>query len=854
VSQFCRAEGVTLFMAMLAAYATLLRRYTGQQDFCIGSGFASRRLKATEGLVGMLVNPVALRVAAGADSTFRDVVLAARDSVLAAASNQELPFTRLVAELNPDRDPAVNPVFQTMFSFDDSPLPELEFGAASATLFERHNGSAKMDLNVIVVPRAERRTGESSAGTDERITLLWEYDSDVFTRATVERMAERLFTVLEAGLQAPGLPIDDLDIASRDERAMVAAWADGGPPVAVRPSLPELIGEAVRGHAGRTAVVFGSRALSYRELWSRSGRVARNLKARGIGPGSIVGAMLGRCLELPVAMLGIMRAGGAYLPLDPADPVQRLDALVTRAGAALVITSDGGPRPAGVRCVTAAELKQDADGDLPAPAHPDELAYVLYTSGSTGSPKAVAATHRGLTNRICWMQDRYQLTADDRVLHKTPVTFDVSLWELLWPLAAGACLVIAPPQSHRDPRDLVGVINGEQVTTAHFVPPMLARFLDHPDAVSCTSLRLVCCSGQALSAELRDRFTRLLPARLENLYGPTEAAIDVTAFACEQTRKHGPGVPIGRPIPGVRALVLDPAMRPVPVGITGELYLGGVALARGYLNRPDLTADRFVPDPLSADGERIYRTGDLARWRADGALDFLGRTDLQLKVRGFRVEPVEVEDALRRHPAVADAVVTARPGPDGEARLVGYVTAAAGAAPGAGQLRAHLSSLLPEHLIPQLFCAIDFVPLTPHGKVDYPALPAPPAVTGQLFLAPRGTTEAALAEIWSEVLGVGRVGVHDGFFELGGHSLLGLRIVTRIAARLGAEVPLAAVFDNPTIGQLAVAVDGLVAPGPAADLAGAGREAAARELAAELGVPVKELAGLAARLADEERG
>ncbi len=514
-----------------------------------------------------------------------------------------------------------------------------------------------------------------------------------------------------------------------------------------------------------------------------------------------------------VSLLGVLKAGAAYLPLDPDYPAERLGWMIADAHVPVLLAQERllpalPPTQARVLCL---EAGWEGDGEPASPTGLSDqgLAYVLYTSGSTGRPKGVMIQHRGIVNRLLWMQEAYGLSADDRVLQKTPYSFDVSVWEFFWPLITGAHLVVARPGGHRDSAYLAELIRSERVTVTHFVPSMLQAFLEVPDLSGCASLRLVVASGEALSPGLRRRFRERLAARLENLYGPTEASVDVTAWDCAAEARGGI-VPIGRPVANTRIHLLDRPLQPVPAGIPGELCIGGVQLARGYLNRPDLTAERFVPDPCGeTPGDRLYRTGDLARHLPDGAVEYLGRLDFQVKVRGFRIELGEIESVLASHPGVREAVVVAR-GEDAEdRRLVAYVVPQAGAAPEVPELRAFLAARVPEHMVPPAWVVLDELPLTPSGKVDRRALPAPEAAgaAAGAFVAPRNPVEEMLAAIWAEVLGQERVGVQDNFFHLGGHSLLATRIVSRVRTVLGVELPVRALFERPTVAELSVAIE-----------------------------------------------
>jgi amino acid adenylation domain-containing protein len=522
-------------------------------------------------------------------------------------------------------------------------------------------------------------------------------------------------------------------------------------------------------------------------------------------------------VELVVFLLGILKAGGAYVPLDPGYPADRLQYMAQDAQAPVVIVQNRQLElfaDLGVRLICGedqqAEIERESVADVGVGLEDENLAYVIYTSGSTGKPKGAMNTHRGLQNRLQWMQEKYQLTSDDRVLQKTPFSFDVSVWEFFWPLMAGARLVMAEPGMHQDPEYLGQTIEQQKVTTLHFVPSMLQAFLESGEAKRCGKLRRIICSGEALSAELAEKCLKRIPAELHNLYGPTEAAIDVTYWPC-RPGELSEGVAIGKPIANTQMYVLDAEYEPVPVGVGGEIYIAGVGLARGYWNRPDLTAERFIANPLSAEGgARMYRTGDRGRWRGDGNLDYLGRFDHQVKIRGFRIELGEIEARLAEHPAVREAVVLAREDSAGEKRLVAYYTAsgigeAEAASVGAEQLRAHLSAVVPDYMVPAAYVCLDRLPLTPNGKLDRKALPVPEqeAYAARGYEAPVGEIETKLAEVWAEVLHVEKVGRHDNFFELGGHSLLAIRVVAHLKRALNVDVAIRDLFTHPELADLA---------------------------------------------------
>ena len=578
--------------------------------------------------------------------------------------------------------------------------------------------------------------------------------------------------------------------------------------------IHELFEQQVEKTPEALAVIYESEQLTFRQLNERANQLAHHLRCKGIGPDRLVGVCLVRSLEMEIALLAILKAGGAYVPLDPDYPPERLSLLLRETAVPIVLTQSpyaeklaGGS--AEVICLDRAGpiLETCPTADLGKVAQPGHLAYVIFTSGSTGVPKGVMIEHGALLNRLWWMQEVFPLAQGDRVLQKTPYTFDVSVWEFFWPLLAGVPLVFARPGGHKEPGYLIDLIARTGITTLHFVPSMLEVFLQHPKASSCQHLRRVFCSGEALGHHLRRHFLECLPhVELHNLYGPTEAAIDVSWWDCRQSLDR-PVVPIGRPIANTQLYILDAQMSPVPVAVTGELYIGGIQLARGYLNRPELTAERFVRNPFDKTGQsRLYKTGDLCRYLADGNIEFLGRLDDQVKIRGVRIELGEIESILAGHAAVGQVVVMAREDTPGDKRLVAYIVGRPGTAGSATELREYLGQRLPEYMIPSAFVFLDCLPLTVSGKVDRRSLQAPGPDRGgrpREYVAPQTPMQRVVAEIFADVLGVQKVGLHDNFFELGGHSLLATKAIYRIHDRLGIELPLSDLFKNPTVAALA---------------------------------------------------
>ncbi|GGN09199.1 hypothetical protein GCM10010109_18370 [Actinoplanes campanulatus] len=757
------AAGSSVFMVLHAGLAALLTRLGAGTDIVVGTPVAGRGDTALDDLVGFFVNTLALRTDTSGDPTFAELLDRVRQTDVAAFDHADLPFDRLVERLNPARSLAYHPLFQTLLVYRAGLGETLDLAGLDAAIEITPAGDAKFDLTVSVA--------DGGAGQPMRAGL--EFRAALFDRATMETFADRFTRLLTAAVAEPDLPIGAIDLLTEGERnAVLHRWNDTDRPI-VRATLPGLVAERIAATPDAPAVTFEGSTLSYREFGERVDTLARSLVARGVR-GRIVAVQMPRSFDLVVALHAVQRAGGAYLPIDPDLPADRIAFMLADADPAVILTGIDLP---------------DAAVDLPVVKETD-AAYLIYTSGSTGRPKGVLVPHVAIVNRLLWMQHEYGLQQGERVLQKTPASFDVSVWEFFWPFLVGAHLVVARPDGHRDPAYLAELIRDEQITTVHFVPSMLQAFLASPGAATCTGLRRIITSGEALPAALAEECLALLPAELHNLYGPTEAAVDVTYWPC------APGdqvVPIGRPVWNTRLYVLDRHLKPVPPGVPGELYLAGIQLADGYLGRAGLTSERFVANPFGAG--RMYRTGDRARWRADGAVEYLGRTDDQIKLRGFRIELGEIEAAL----------IAASGGPAAVAvrndMLVGYTVNPVDLEP--------LRRTLPAYMVPSVTVRLDALPLSPNGKLDRRALPAPAiTATGR---APETPQERTLCTIFADLLGLDTVGADDDFFALGGHSLLATRMVSRIRLELGAEMPLRSVFEAPTPAGLALR---LTAAGP----------------------------------------
>ncbi len=838
-----RERGATPFMVLLAAFHVLLARYTGEDDLVVGTPVAGRTRPELEGMVGFFVNTVALRVDGSGDPVFGELLGRVREATLGAWEHQDLPFDRLVEALNTPRDPARNPVFQVMFALQDAPHGALALPGVHARPVDIPIRTAKLDLTWAVLDR----------GAELLVTA--EYAADLFEGDTIRRMIGHFHTLLEAAVTAPELRLSGLPLMGPAERAQVMEWSTAAPERSPAPVHLRVAEQAARA-PDAVAIEAGGERLTYARLRDRAGDLALRLRALGAGPESRVGICLERSAEMVVALLAVLETGAAYVPLDPEYPAERLAHMLADSGAAVLLTrasllavlpAFGGetvlvaPSPPGPLSPASGRKRKNDDttsegedlegqealpqdwgrvasvsepgGGDPAgasgiPIDPENLAYVLYTSGSTGTPKGVAVQHGALASQVDWMLRAFPLSAADRVLQKTPFSFDASVWEFWATLAAGATLVMAGPGAHREPARMARALAAEAITVAQFVPSLLAALLDE-DVAGCAALRRVFCGGEALPAGLAARARAALGAEVVNLYGPTETCINAAAhtFGGEQR----PTVPIGRPVDGVRAYLLGGDGDPVPAGVPGELYLGGVQVARGYLGRPGPTAAAFVPDGLSGEaGARLYRTGDRARWLAGGVLEFLGRADGQVKLRGFRIETGEVEAALLAHPEVRAAAAAVRGDGPGGGRLVAYVVPGGGSPPAPDDLRAWLGLRLPEASLPSAFVFLDALPLTPAGKLHRAALPPPAGIAdeaGRPHAPPRTPVEEVLAGLWSDVLGVDRVGVRDSFFELGGHSLLAARVAARVRGAFGIDLPLRAIFEAPTVAGLALRVE-----------------------------------------------
>ena len=812
--RFSVQHGVTPFMTLLAAYDLMLARYSAQTDIAVGVPVANRHELEAESLVGTLVNTVVMRNRVEPELRFTELLARVKQTALQAYAHQDTPFNTLVQELAPRRDRNFSPLVQVMFNVLNAPYRVDGFAGLTAEAFAFNQGAAQFDLSLTV-------------DTETFGQAHLEYAADLFEEATARRMLAGYVAVLDRVLADPALTVADCELMGAAERAELLQWNSTQVDFVPDLRLGDLIRRQVLVSPRATAVLFEDRRLSFAELDAAARALAMRLRAAGAGPGALVGVCLERGIELVTALVGVVYSGAAWVPLDPSYPPDRVARMCEDAGMTLVLSREAELRrlrpalPEALQFIDvgtdlAAEREATDGADFALVGTADDPAYVIFTSGSTGRPKGAMNANRGVVNWLQWMQSEYSLTPNDRVLLKTPYSFDVSLREFFWPLMTGATIVVARPDGHRDGAYLVELIRQQRITLLHFVPSMLRIFLDEPGLEQCTSVQRVVCSGEALPADAVELFFQRMPeARMCNLYGPTEAAVEVTFWECRPGDAAGrgpempvvPSVPIGRPVANTQMHVLDSRLRPQPVGVAGELYIGGVQVGMGYVGRPELTAERFIVDPFRPGG-RLYKTGDLARWTTDGLIDYLGRADDQVKIRGHRIELGEIEACLGTHAEVARCVVIVREDTPGDKRLVAYV-APRGSIPAVGALREHLRRQVPEYMVPQHVVVLESIPLLPNGKIDRASLPMPTEaalVRDASFWVPRTDAEVALAQIWERLLGVDRISTTDNFFDLGGHSLLAMRAVSDVQKSLGVRIGVRRlVFE--TLGQLAAGLE-----------------------------------------------
>jgi amino acid adenylation domain-containing protein len=800
-------EQVTLFMILLTAFKILLHRYSHEEDIVVGTPIANRTRAEVEGLIGFFANTLVLRTRLSGGLSFRQLLGRVREVTLGAYAHQDMPFEKLVEELSPKRNLAYNPLFQVMFVLQN--MGKVAGGARQQQQPDGgmiDTGAAKFDMTLFLTE------------TTQGVQACFEYNSDLFDQETVARMAKHFETLLSAAVADPDQPVWSLPMLSQSELLTLSSWNDTEAPLDAR-CVHTMFEEQATRTPDAAAVSSGGRTLSYRELNDRANFWAHRLLESGILRDDCVGICMERSVEMIVAVLAALKAGAAYVPLDPNYPRERLAYMIDNARVSMLLTQArfGSALPTGdARVLT---LDGEGDGGTRADnprggAGADNLAYVIYTSGSTGRPKGVAMPHRPLVNLLGWQIARSSLPEGARTLQFASLSFDVSFQEIFSTLCAGGTLILIAEEQKRDPEAVWQLLRTAEVNRLYLPFVALQQLAERAREIVKlpSSLREIITAGEQpyITPQLVQLFTRL-DCAFYNQYGPSESHVVTELKLSGPPAAWASRPPVGRPIPNLTIRLADDYGELVPVGVPGELFIGGVGLARGYINRPELTAERFVADPEGDQraGRRLYRTGDRARYLPDGNIEFLGRLDDQLKIHGFRIEPGEIELTLSRHASVREAAVVARAGGAGEQRLIAYVQLNPAASATAHELRAHLAVALPEHMLPSAFAFLDAMPLTPSGKLDRRALPEPKDLVtagGAEFVAPRTPVEESLAQIWGELLGLEQVGVHDNFFELGGHSLLATRVVSWIRDGLCVDLPVRRLFETPTIEGLALSV------------------------------------------------
>jgi amino acid adenylation domain-containing protein len=794
LAEFNRREKVTAFMSLLAAFEVLLYRYSDQSDFTVGTPVANRGHVEVEGLVGFFVNSLVMRADLAGEPSFRELVGRVRRAALDAYEHQDLPFEKLVEELNPKRDMSRHPLFQVMFALQNAPREALKLSGLEVTRRLLASSTTRFDLELHLWAQGDGWSG----------SLI--YSRDLFEEASIEAMVRHYVALLEGMLEEPERAVSLVPMMAEAERKRILVQWN-----ATRVDYPrdrcihEVFEEQVERTPEAIAVLFGDKTLTYRDLNIRSNRLAHNLRALGVGPDVLVGLCIERSQEMIVGLLGILKAGAAYVPIDPTHPRDRLTFIMADAGARKLITGKT-RRPWLEECAAEvvrlnSEVSAGPD-DAPAvmPVSPDSLAYILYTSGSTGQPKGVEVTHRSVVNLLHSLAETPGVTEADTVLALTTLSFDISVAEIFLPLSVGARIILAGEEAAVDVTLLKQLIEESQPTIIQATPSRWRLLLEagwraKPDLK-------IFCTGEALPRELTKQLTAMSPS-VWNLYGPTET----TVFSSIARVEEGP-IHVGRPIANTRTYILDANSNPMPVGVPGELYIGGLGVSRGYRNRPELTAEKFLADPFDPDRKgRLFRTGDAARYLSGGEIEYLGRLDNQVKIRGFRIELGEIESVLMTYPGVRQAAVCVRErGGAEDKQLVGYVVMVQGSSTSSieQELRAFLKNKLPDYMVPTAFVLLEKLPLTSTGKIDRHALPAPALVEERMgTIRPRDATERMVADAWSAVLDGTTIGVYDDFFQLGGHSLLAMRVVSRLRSASGLDIPLRVFFENASVAALA---------------------------------------------------
>ncbi|BAZ43880.1 amino acid adenylation domain protein [Chondrocystis sp. NIES-4102] len=787
----CQQENCTLYMILLAAFKVLLYRYTGTEDLVVGSPIANRQRTQIEPLIGFFVNTLALRTNLANNPNFLEVLTRVKEVTLSATANQDVPFELVVEAVGSERTLSHTPLFQVMFVLQ-AVGSQLELPNLTWESLEVAATTSKFDLTLMI------------AETETELKGCWEYSSDLFNCETIERMSGHFQTLLTGIIANPQESISQLPLLTTPEQQLIREWNNTQADYSLDKRVDQLFAEQVAKTPDAIAVVWGNSQLTYAELNSQANQLANYLQLRGMKPETLVGIYCDRCVEMVIAILAVIKAGGAYIPLDPSYPPERLQFMVEDSKLAIILTTGKIFNSSSLIIDLEAEKAKIAQNSTKDPVNtltPDNLAYVIYTSGSTGKPKGVMIPHRALSNHMQWMQQALPLTAKDKVLQKTPFSFDAAVWEFYAPFLAGGTLVLAKPDGHQNPDYLVELIRQQQITILQLVPSLLGVLLETDNISACQSLRRVFSGGETLSCQLQQRFTQQLPhCQLYNLYGPTEATIDTTYYLCPQAAQ--PVNIIGFPISNVQVYILDKNLQIVPIGIPGEIYIGGAGLARGYLNNQQITNKQFIPNPfIKQDKQLLYKTGDKARYLATGEIEFLGRIDKQVKLRGFRIELGEIQTQLEQHPQIKQALVQIREN-QANHHLVAYYIAQQNCEIETKDLRRHLQNKLPQYMIPGIFVPLESFPLTPNGKINTHALPIPDRAIAPTEY-PSNQIESSLIEIWQEVLQVDNIGINDNFFELGGDSILSLQVIAK-AKSANIQLTPKQIFQAQTIAELSI--------------------------------------------------
>ncbi|HOP62741.1 MAG TPA: amino acid adenylation domain-containing protein [Spirochaetota bacterium] len=789
---------VNLFATMLAVYYILLYRLSQQEDIIIGVPLTNRRSDECKGVIGCFVNILPLALRLNGVQSFHDIIKMVRKALLNAHRNQEIPFSLIVKSAGLKRNPAFNPIYQAGFTFEH-PM-KLNFSDVEIqNIFTKRNGS-QLDIFMTLWESGDEVRG------------YLEYSTDLFSSESAARMIRCYKQLIDVVLHNPGEKIDNLRMLSdEDENKILHNWNNTERDYNLSMPLHHHFEIQAEKTPGRTALKFRGQTVTYGELNEKSNILAHKLQSLGLGPDLLAGVYMERSIEMVIALYAILKAGGAYLPINPELPEARIRFILEDAEPVIIITQEylkSRLPDCGIRIISVdpelTTLNNSMTDNPYSAVNCENLAYCIYTSGSTGKPKGALISHKSICNRLLWMQEYFNINEDDRILQKTPFDFDVSVWEFFWPLMTGATLVIAEPGGHRDSGYLAHVISSEQITVIHFVPAMLEIFLFDPEISLCTTLRYVICSGEALHCSLQEQFFSIFNCDLYNLYGPTETAVDVTYWKCSMNYEKKT-VPIGYPVANTRIYILNSRLLPVPPGVEGDLYIGGVQLAKGYLNREELTGERFIPDPFSSlKNARMYKTGDIARWLSDGAIEYLGRSDFQVKFNGVRIETGEIEYALCLHPSISGAVVTLF-GERGEKKLAAYYILKPGKSCSAAELRNNLKKILPAVMIPSYFTEVTSFPKTSSGKVDRKALPVPSEQNTQQETAQVNLDkmQQLIMSLWKTHLKRKNIGSNDNFFDLGGHSLLLTLINHALRRETGINISMTEMFQYPTISLLA---------------------------------------------------